>query len=205
MPPDIGAITEQIGRQYLVMAFLVTLGALQIAVSIPGLRGMMLLPGRMSARVLGVILIIAGVSIFYLMPLWVDGPWAAGSVESDSTTRQWGRAAWSDLGAARNVNDVDGGMSGTDHARWFPIATALAALASLAGGAIMVKLFPPAQAGEDGPRQDGLPGLAGASYLAALSSSLPLLRRSFMDDLRRDLYAHPGSIAGRIAKRGRRK
>ena len=128
--PATEVITEQIGRQYFVMAFLVVLGALQIAASIPGIRGMMILPGRIPTRFLGGGLIVLGIVLFYLMPLWVDGPWAAGSVESDSTNREWGRAAWSDLGAARNVNDVDGGLSGTDHARWFPMAMALALITS---------------------------------------------------------------------------
>ena len=199
MPPPVDVITEQIGRQYLVMAFLVVLGALQIAVSIPGIRGMMILPGRIPTRFLGGLLIVLGVVIFYLMPLWTDGPWAAGSVVSDSTQREWGRAAWSDLGAARNVNDVDGGMSGTDHARWFPIAMALAMIVSLAGGTVMLRLFPSSE--ESGPERQrtGLEALATRPFLSALNTSFPDLRATIKADAEEGLARHPHSIFGWIA------
>ncbi len=199
--PATEVITEQIGRQYLVMAFLVVLGALQIAVSISGVRGMMLLPGRLPARFMGGGLIVAGIAIFYLMPLWVDGPWAAGSVGSDSTHREWGRAAWSDLGSARNINDVDGGLSGTDHARWFPIAMALALVTCLAGGTVMLWLFPAARRPAASEPIDGLAGLSTRPYIPALTTSLPDLRASIKDDAERELARHPRSIFGWIAKR----
>ena len=201
MPPATEVITELIGRQYFVMAFLVVLGALQIAVSIPGIRGMMILPGRIPTRFLGAVLIVLGIVLFYLMPLWVDGPWAAGSVESDSTTREWGRAAWSDLGAARNVNDVDGGLSGTDHARWFPMAMALALVTSLAGGTVMLWLFPAAHPPAASEPVDGLAGLSTRPYLTALRTSLPDLRASIKDDAESELARHPRSIFGWIARR----
>ncbi len=181
------------------MAFLVVLGALQIAVSIPGIRGMMILPGRISTRILGGVLIVAGVVIFYLMPLWIDGPWAAGSVVSDSTQREWGRAAWSDLGAARNVNDVDGGMSGTDHARWFPIAMALAMIASLAGGTVMLRLIPPSTTPEAMGQQTGLEGLASRPFLSSLRTSFADLRGTIKTDAANELARHPRSIFGWIA------
>ena len=181
------------------MAFLVVLGALQIAVSIPGIRGMMFLPGRVPTRILGGVLIVAGVVVFYLMPLWVDGPWAAGSVVSDSTQREWGRAAWSDLGAARNVNDVDGGMSGTDHARWFPIAMALAMIASLAGGTLMLRLFPPSKAPDAGRPQIGLEGLSSRPFLSSLKISFADLRATIKTDAENELARYPRSIFGWIA------
>lgn len=199
MPPATDVITEQIGRQYLVMAFLVVLGALQIAVSIPGIRGMMILPGRVPTRILGGVLIVLGVVVFYLMPLWIDGPWAAGSVVSDSTQREWGRAAWSDLGAARNVNDVDGGMSGTDHARWFPIAMALAMIASLAGGTVMLRLFPPSRSSNAEEWQTGLKGLSSRPFLSSLKTSFADLRATIKIDAENELARHPRSIFGWIA------
>ena len=198
MPPAVDVITEQIGRQYLVMAFLVVLGALQIAASIPGVRGMMLLPGRIPTRLLGGVLIVLGIVIFYVMPLWVDCPWAAGSVVSDSTQREWGRAAWSDLGAARNVNDVDGGLSGTDHARWFPIAMALALITSLAGGTLMIRLFPPPEANDGRP---GLEGLSTRPFLSALKISFADLRSTIKADAENELARHPRSIFGWIARK----
>ena len=181
------------------MAFLVVLGALQIAVSIPGVRGMMILPGRVPTRILGGLLIVAGVVIFYLMPLWIDGPWAAGSVASDSTQREWGKASWSDLGAARNVNDVDGGMSGTDHARWFPIAMALAMIASLAGGTVMLRLFPPSRTSNADGQQTGLEGLSSRPFLPSLKTSFADLRASIKTDAENELARHPRSIFGWIA------
>ena len=199
MPPATDVITEQIGRQYLVMAFLVVLGALQIAVSIPGIRGMMILPGRVPTRILGGVLIVLGVVVFYLMPLWIDGPWAAGSVVSDSTQREWGRAAWSDLGAARNVNDVDGGMSGTDHARWFPIAMALAMIASLAGGTVMLRLFTPSRSSNGEEWQTGLKGLSSRPFLSSLKTSFADLRATIKTDAENELARHPRSIFGWIA------
>ena len=181
------------------MAFLVVLGALQIAVSIPGIRGMMILPGRVSTRLLGGVLIVLGVVVFYLMPLWIDGPWAAGSVESDSTQREWGKAAWSDLGAARNVNDVDGGMSGTDHARWFPIAMALAMIVSLAGGTVMLRLFPPSKSPAANGQQTGLEGLSARPFLSSLKTSFADLRATIKTDAENELARYPRSIFGWIA------
>ena len=181
------------------MAFLVVLGALQIAVSIPKIRGMMILPGRISTRILGGVLIVVGVAVFYLMPLWIDGPWAAGSVVPDSTQREWGTAAWSDLGAARNVNDVDGGMSGTDHARWFPIAMALAMIVSLVGGTVMLRLFSPSKTPEaEGPAK-GLVGLATRPFLSSLRTSFADLRATIKTDAENELTRHPRSIFGWIA------
>ena len=181
------------------MAFLVVLGALQIAVSIPGIRGMMILPSRVPTRILGVLLMASGVVIFYLMPLWIDGPWAAGSVVSDSTQREWGTASWSDLGAARNVNDVDGGMSGTDHARWFPIAMAMAMIASLAGGTVMLRLFPPAKTPKAEGPATGLKGLSSRPFLSSLKTSFEDLRATIKADAEKELARYPRSIFGWIA------
>ena len=142
MTPDPSDVQALFARHYFYFALLATLGALQIAVSIGGYRGMWLIPGRLSTRFFGVALIIAGVALFFMLPLWVDGPWAAGSVEADSSTRLWGKADWGDLGAARNVNDVDGGLSGTGQATWFPLSALIAGIVSLAAGTLNRRLFP---------------------------------------------------------------
>jgi len=88
------------------------------------------------------VLILAGAALFFLLPLWTDGPWKAGTVEADSATREWGRAEWGDLGAARNVNDINGGLAGTGQATWFPLGAAIAVIVSIAAGMANRKLFP---------------------------------------------------------------
>ena len=67
-------------RDYLLLAFLVSLGSLQIAVSISGIRGLWLLPHRVLTRTLGVLLIAIAIGYYIFSPLWIEGPWAAGSV-----------------------------------------------------------------------------------------------------------------------------
>ena len=138
-PADVQAL---FARHYFYFAALASLGALQIGVSIGGHRAMWLIPHRMTTRIFGVALIVAGAALFFLMPLWVEGPWKAGSVESDSATREWGLAEWGDLGAARNMNDIDGGLSGTGQATWFPLGAAIAVILSIGAGMVNRKLFP---------------------------------------------------------------
>jgi hypothetical protein len=184
LTPDPAEVHALFARHYFYLATLVGLGTLQIAVSLGGHRGLWLLPGRMLSRWAGIAFIVAGVLLFQLQPLWVDGPWAAGSVEADSSGRLWGKADWQDLGAARNVNDVHGGLSGTDQAGWFPLGAAIAAAVSLFAGAINRRLFPgryQPHAGKDA-EADGLDALS-------LMQPWPALRRSwrrFRSELRND-------------------
>ncbi len=189
MTPDPSDVQALFARHYFYFAALATLGTLQIAVSIGGFRGLWLLPGRLMTRYLGVVLIIAGAALFFLMPLWVEGPWAAGSVEADSSTRLWGRADWGDLGAARNVNDVDGGLSGTGQATWFPLSALIAVIVSALGGLINRKLLPDrferneAVANRFG-ESDGLELLETSDYLAAVKRSWSRFKVELADDAR---------------------
>lgn len=149
---------------------------------------MWLLPGRLVTRFFGVGLIIAGTVLFFTLPLWVDGPWAAGSVEADSSTRLWGKADWGDLGAARNVNDVDGGLSGTGQATWFPLSALIAVVVSIAAGTANRKLFPARMTPKNyvAPADaDGIDLMVTRTYRAALSSSWQRFKR----DLRKDASA----------------
>ena len=125
---------------------------------------------------------------FFLLPLWVDGPWAAGSVEADSSTRLWGKADWGDLGAARNVNDVDGGLSGTGQATWFPLSAVIAVIVSIAAGTLNRKLFPQHMTA-GGTRKDvsaedmdGIARLVDDSYLSGLKASWARFRRDLKTD-----------------------
>ena len=178
-----------LSRDYFVMAFLVSLGTLQVAVSIGGYRGLYLLPWTFISRFAGVALVIAGVLFFFLAPLWVDGPWASGSVGADSSVREWGRAAWADLGHATNINDIDGGLSGGDQALWFPVATGLALTLSIASGFVGMKFRSgvPGHISTDDelePRagEDGLDALKDGDFQGALGQSLGEMNRTFRRD-----------------------
>ncbi len=184
MTPDPADVQALFGRHYFYFAALATLGALQIAVSIGGYRGMWLLPGRLLTRYFGVLLIIGGAALFFMLPLWIDGPWAAGSVEADSSTRLWGKADWGDLGAARNVNDVDGGLSGTGQATWFPLSALIAAIVSVGAGALNRRLFPARMTPEQSVSADadGIELMTSESYATALARSWKRFRRDLPSD-----------------------
>lgn len=194
-------------RHYFYFAALATLGALQIAISIGGYRSMWLIPNRLGTRVLGIMLIAAGIALFFLLPLWVEGPWAAGSVEADSSTRLWGKADWGDLGAARNVNDVDGGLSGTGQATWFPLAALIAGCVSVVAGAINRKLFPSLMRLEtddeaDPGEVDGLALMKQHSYFGALARSWPRFKRDLPSDASKLLARSDGwSVSVQVWRR----
>ena len=141
MTVDASEVHSLFSRHYFYFAALATLGSLQIAVAIGGYRGLWLTPSRTATRLVGILLVLAGIALFFLMPLWVDGPWASGSVTADSANREWGKAGWEDLGAARNMNDINGGLSGTGQATWFPLGALIAFVVSVGAGTLNRKLF----------------------------------------------------------------
>ena len=151
MSDQIEAAAAVMTRDYIILAFLVSLGALQIVVSISGIRGLWLIPNRILTRALGIILIAVGLGYYICSPLWLDGPWAAGSViDGTSDDRDWGTAALSELSAARNLNDIHGGMAGTAYAGFFVLSAILATLFAAAVGAINIRLFTsPSRSEED--------------------------------------------------------
>ncbi len=211
MTPDPVDVQALFARHYFYFAALATLGALQIALSIGGYRGMWLVPGRISTRITGALLIAAGVALFFLLPLWVDGPWAAGSVEADSSTRLWGKADWEDLGAARNVNDVDGGLAGTGQATWFPLSALIAVVVSISAGALNRKLFPGrmtvtvGDSSAESADVDGVDRLRNSSYRSALFASWKRLKRDVRVDAaalleRADRWSISVLVWGRLRK-----
>ena len=171
---DQAAAHEIITRHYVLLAFALSLGAVQVAVSVSGLRGLWLLPSAKATRWLGICLSAASVALFFLAPVWVEGPWASGSVGADSSTRGWGTASWGELAGAYNINDVDGGLSGTAQAIWFPAGFAGALLLTLAVGSVFARLRRPA--GRSAGPEDGLEGLRTRGYPAVLGRSLAALR-----------------------------
>ncbi len=120
--------------QYLLMAYLACLGAIQIAAARSGRRHLWLLPRRTLTRSLGWTLVVGGILLFYLVPLWTAGPW--GPPEAATGAATWAPATWETLPSARNINDTAGGLSGHWQALWFSLAWVLAALTARAAGRI---------------------------------------------------------------------
>ena len=184
MNTDPGVVRDLFAGHYLLFAFLTSLGAIQIAVSNAGTRGLWLTPYANMTRWLGIALIVTAITVFFMQPLWVDGPWAAGSVEADSLTRDWGKASWGELSGARNVNDIHGGLDGVKQAGWFSLAAITAFAVSAIAGTLSIKILNTVQQKSCdqqniGP-QDGLVGLANRSYLSVQPESW----RNFMADIR---------------------
>jgi len=179
--PDV--VRDLFASHYFLFAFLASLGTLQFVVSNSGTRGLWLTPYAVMTRWLGVGLIIVAIALFFLQPLWVDGPWAAGSVEADSLTREWGKASWDELAGARNVNDIDGGLDGVKQAIWFSLAAISAFAVSAIFGTLSVKINVIGEQRSADVLQpenaDGLAGLANRSYL----SNLPDSFRNFKSDI----------------------
>jgi hypothetical protein len=61
---------------YRVMTFLVSLGIIQLAVARSSLTGLWLVTRRVMVPRIGWFLVVAGVLLYLLLPLWQTGPWA---------------------------------------------------------------------------------------------------------------------------------
>ncbi|MBN4064742.1 hypothetical protein JYU04_03295, partial [Dehalococcoides mccartyi] len=83
MDTDLYTVRGLFAGHYFLFAFLASLGTLQIATANSGTRGLWLIPHAGVTRILGIALILIGIAIFFTQPMWVEGPWAAGSVEAD--------------------------------------------------------------------------------------------------------------------------
>ena len=114
------AVLAMFSWQYLVMAFLVCLGIVQIAAARSRRRQLWLLRRRRSTTLLGVLMLIWGMVFFYLIPLWTAGPWGPPDPVNGVTT--WGTAPLQSLTGARNINDTAGGLSGHWQALWMSLA-----------------------------------------------------------------------------------
>ncbi len=196
-------------RDYLILAFLVSLGALQIAVTISGIRGLWLLPNRTFTRFLGFLLIAIGFAYYIFSPIWIEGPWAAGSViDGTSENRRWGTAALAEVSGARNLNDIHGGMAGTAYAVYFVISAVLATLFAAIIGTITIRIYtnesPSSRrglGGGDAAVPDGLDALKNNDPLTALRSSLHNLRKHAREDaLKATRSAHRWSIPSMIER-----
>lgn len=188
-------------RDYAVMAYLGTLGAIQIATAYSGLSGLWFVPNRVATRVLGFCLVGSGIAFFFLAPLWTAGPW--GSVPggrivigAEGDPVPWGKASYRDLPQARNINDVNGGLSGSSQALWFA-ASAGAAIATtyLMGSIINARRNSPA-----GAPSEGIEVLKGAAVHRALGRSISYWRSNWRAEAR-TLIATRRLAAGRTRAR----
>ena len=204
MSDQIESAANLMARDYLILAFLVSLGSLQIAVSISRIRGLWLLPNRTLTRALGIAIIIFGIALYILAPLWIQGPWAAGSVtDGTSIDRAWGTADIREISAARNLNDIHGGMAGTAYAAYFILSAVLATIFAAAIGAFNVRIMdsPSFRRGLGGGHTDGLDALKHSDAISTLSTSLRNLRRTGIDDARQQMRsAHRWSIPSMIER-----
>jgi hypothetical protein len=194
MITDPEAVRDVFASHYFFFAFLAGLGTLQIAVANSRIRGLWLTPNRLVNRWLGVVLILTGIAVFFGQPLWIEGPWAAGSIQADSVTREWGQANWSELAGARNVNDIHGGLDGTKQAIWFPLAAIVAFAVAAIAGTLTIKISRDNSSSREVGADDsadqpggGLEGLTHRSYFANLPSSLRTFRSEVGDIWRNGL------------------
>lgn len=126
------AVLAMFSWQYLLMAFLACLGIVQLAAARSGRRHLWLFPRRRATALFGVALLVAGIAMFYLIPLAMAGPWGPADAIDGSTT--WARATPDLLHRARNLNDTEGGLSGHWQALWFALAWIGATLLARAAG-----------------------------------------------------------------------
>ena len=183
MTPD--DVADAFTGDYLIAAYVASLGAIQIGASVGGLRGLFLVPSKRVARTLGVLLVFAGLAYFLLAPLWSDGPWgaetASGGVSgAEGLNVVWGRSSWADLPRARNINDVDGGLSGAAQGLWFPAGAA----AAFASTFILASIINRRLAGRPVGPLDGIGALGSASWWRALRPSLRAWRGMWRGELR---------------------
>ena len=207
MSDQIESAAALIVRDYLILAFLVSLGTLQIAVTISGIRGLWLLPNRNLTRYLGILIIAVGLAYYIFSPIWIEGPWAAGSViDGTSENRQWGTAALSEISGTRNLNDIHGGMAGTAYAIYFVLSAVLATFFAAAIGAINVRLSrseSPHAVQDDGNESpsDGLDALTRSDAFTTLSTSLRELRKNGRENFRNEMRsAHRWSLPSMIGR-----
>lgn len=171
-------------RDYLVMSYVASMGAIQLGASIGGLRGLFLLPGLAPTRMLGVFLVCGGIASFFLAPLWTAGPWGsvAGGrivIGAEGDPVPWGKAALHDLPQARNINDINGGMSGNTQSLWFAVGAVSAIVTTYAVGSVVNRrLKSPV------PPSLGMEALKDTTFSSAIGGSLRYWRRMWRDELR---------------------
>lgn len=108
-------IHAQLVSHYLMLAYLASLGAIQVVAAGSGLRGLWLISRPVLARRLGWALAVGAFVFYFFMPLWVAGPW--GRLDPEGPPGR-GTSSFQQLTLARNINDVGGGLAGAHQALW---------------------------------------------------------------------------------------
>lgn len=154
---------DLLASHYAVLAFLTALGTIQLAAARGALSGVSLGPSPRSTRLTGIVLILTGFAFYYLAPLWVSGPWGSTGPGSGA----WGVASFGELTGARNINDVDGGLSGNTQAVILSAATLSALALSALTGMVRLSRRPPPQPTES---SSGLETLETSTLVQAMRS-----------------------------------
>jgi hypothetical protein len=181
-PEDVRSLVV---RDYFVMAYLGTLGVLQIATARSGLSGFWFIPNRAATRALGLVLTLAGIAFFFLAPVWTAGPWGSVPggrvvVGAEGDPVPWGKASYRDLPQARNINDVNGGLSGNSQALWYAAAAGAAIVTTYTVAAVVnARRAPP-----ESPVRDGVEALKTAAVHRAFVRSLAYWRVSWRRETR---------------------
>jgi hypothetical protein len=131
---DRNAVLTMFSWQYLVMALLACQGIVQMAAARSGRRRLWLLRRRRSTSLLGAMLLVVGIAFFYLIPLWMTGPWGPPDATVGHAT--WNTAPLESLTQARNINDTAGGLSGHWQALWFSLSWIAAVFLARTAGRI---------------------------------------------------------------------
>ena len=121
---DRGIVFGLFTWQYLLMVFMAGLGVIQIAAVRSRRDHLWLIGSRRLSAAFGAALVVVGVALYFLEPLFFSGPWGPGGPDA------WGMASWQSLPAARAVNDTRGGLAGYFQALWFAIGFTAAAAAA---------------------------------------------------------------------------
>ncbi len=203
MSAETGNAFDAMFRDYLVFASLVSTGVLQMGASIGGARGLWIVPHQKATRVLATMLIAAGILYFIFGPLWIEGPWEAGSVHNNTSEgREWGRASLAKISDARALNDIHGGLDGNDQALIYVISMALAFIVSAVAGSIQMRINKRHHVYSSATKNvEGLDALAHTDYLEALALSTVRMKRRLRSDIRSMMLSSPSWSFLKIVER----
>lgn len=134
-------------------------------------------------RGLGLVLLITAAGVYYLAPLWVEGPWADAE---DSIARSWHTVDLGDLSAAHNVGDTNGGLSGNTQAILLLAACSASFILCALVGLVLRR-----RKGERSSRsQSGLETLEKGTIVDAIATAYSLLRTGSDPDAAQDSASH---------------
>ena len=186
------ATRDLLTSHYLLTAFVASIGVIQLAAASANLRGLWFLPNPKLTYALGGVLIIGAFMWFIFAPLIVEGPWGNGPRSAESLSRDWGQSSFRELGAARNVNDINGGLAGNAQATLFPAGAMAAVLLTLAATSLINLRL----SGRKGRGYDGVEALKTEAYVRSLPLAVKYWRSMAVQELSRQFGtgAHQGGL-----------